>query len=90
MVSARSAQAAAARRPEWTFHLIEDVGHVPQIEQPEATAATILQWLTENPDVVRTQRWPDSGSPITEQHPWARLTHPSTLNAPHRNVRTVN
>ena len=53
VVSARSAQAAAARRPEWTFHLIEDVGHVPQIEQPEATAATILQWLTENPDVVR-------------------------------------
>jgi pimeloyl-ACP methyl ester carboxylesterase len=53
VVSARSAQAAAARRPEWTFHLIEDVGHVPQLEQPEATAATILQWLTENPDVVQ-------------------------------------
>jgi pimeloyl-ACP methyl ester carboxylesterase len=54
IVSARSAHAAASRRPEWTFQLIEDVGHVPQIEEPELTANTILQWLDENPDVVST------------------------------------
>lgn len=53
VVSARSAHAAAARRPEWTFHLIEDVGHVPQLEKPDVTAATILAWLDENPEVVR-------------------------------------
>jgi len=53
IVSARTAHAAAARRPEWTFHLMEDVGHVPQLEEPELTAQTILQWLGENPDVER-------------------------------------
>ncbi len=53
IVSARSAHAAASRRPEWTFHLMEDVGHVPQIQEPEATAHIILDWLAENPDVVQ-------------------------------------
>lgn len=51
VVSARWAHAAAARRPEWTFHLIEEVGHVPQIQEPEITANTILAWLDENPEV---------------------------------------
>jgi pimeloyl-ACP methyl ester carboxylesterase len=51
IVSARSARAAADRRPEWTFHLMEEVGHVPQLEEPEATAQIILDWLAENPDV---------------------------------------
>lgn len=54
IVSAQSAHAAAARRPEWTFHLIEEVGHVPQLEAPELTAHTILQWLDENPEVERS------------------------------------
>ena len=53
VVSARSARAAAARRPEWTFHLIQDVGHVPQIERPEATASTVLAWLDDCPEVAR-------------------------------------
>jgi pimeloyl-ACP methyl ester carboxylesterase len=52
VVSVRSAHAAAAARPEWTFHVIEDVGHVPQIEEPELTADTILAWLDENPQVT--------------------------------------
>ena len=54
VVSARFAHATAARRPEWTFHLIEDVGHVPQMEEPELTARTILDWLEENPDVLQS------------------------------------
>lgn len=54
IVSARSAHAAAARRPEWSFHLIEEVGHVPQMEAPELTAQTILQWLDENPWVAQS------------------------------------
>lgn len=52
VVSARSARATAARRPEWTFRLIEEVGHVPQIQEPELTAATILEWLDANPEVA--------------------------------------
>lgn len=52
VVSARSAHATAARRPEWTFHLIEGAGHVPQMQEPEITAGTILQWLDTNPEVV--------------------------------------
>jgi pimeloyl-ACP methyl ester carboxylesterase len=53
IVSARSAHAAASRRPEWTFHLMDDVGHVPQIQEPEATAQIILDWLAENPGVAQ-------------------------------------
>ncbi|HRY10183.1 MAG: alpha/beta hydrolase [Actinobacteria bacterium] len=51
IVSARSAHAAASRRPEWTFHLMEDVGHVPQIQEPEGTAQIVLGWLAENPEI---------------------------------------
>ncbi len=52
VVSARSASATAARRPEWTFRLIEEVGHAPQIQEPEMTAETILEWLDANPEVA--------------------------------------
>jgi pimeloyl-ACP methyl ester carboxylesterase len=45
LVSVRSAREAAARNPGWRFEVVPDVGHVPQLETPEAVAALVLDWL---------------------------------------------
>ena len=90
VVSARSAQAAAARRPEWTFHLIEDVGHVPRSSSPSHSR--------DDPAVAHREPGcgPGRSAGLTPARrspnntPGHGFTHPSTLNAPHRNVRTVN
>jgi pimeloyl-ACP methyl ester carboxylesterase len=44
LVSAKAASRAADRR--WTFEVMPDVGHVPQLEAPEQTAAIVLRWLS--------------------------------------------
>ena len=36
----------AALRPDWTLHLLDGVGHVPQIEAPQQTADLLLPWLS--------------------------------------------
>ena len=36
----------AELQPTWTLHLIDGVGHVPQIEAPRRTADLLLPWLT--------------------------------------------
>jgi len=45
LVSIRSAREAAARNPGWRFEVLPDVGHVPQLETPDAVAALVLDWL---------------------------------------------
>lgn len=45
LVSVRSAREAAARNPDWRFEVLSDVGHVPQLEVPDAVADLILDWL---------------------------------------------
>jgi pimeloyl-ACP methyl ester carboxylesterase len=45
LVSVRSAREAAARNPDWRFAVLPDVGHVPQLEAPDAVADLILDWL---------------------------------------------
>jgi pimeloyl-ACP methyl ester carboxylesterase len=45
LVSIRSARAVAARLPAWEFVSFPRVGHVPQLEAPDLTAARILDWL---------------------------------------------
>ncbi len=39
------ARAAARAHPAWTLTVLPDVGHVPQLETPHATAAAITGWL---------------------------------------------
>jgi pimeloyl-ACP methyl ester carboxylesterase len=46
LVSIKSARAVAARLPHWEFAAFPRVGHVPQLEAPDRTAARILDWLT--------------------------------------------
>ncbi len=70
LVSARAAVAAAGHHPDWTFELLGDVGHVPQLEAPDAVAATILGWLArpieppvhpagpDGPNVGSIRLWP--------------------------------
>lgn len=45
LVSVRVAQAVAAANPHWRFEIAERIGHVPQLEAPEWTAALVLDWL---------------------------------------------
>ena len=45
LVSLRVARAVAEAHPAWRFEVAENVGHVPMLEAPEWTAATVLDWL---------------------------------------------
>ena len=45
LVSVHSAREAAARNPGWRLEVLPDVGHVPQLEAPEAVAGLMLDWL---------------------------------------------
>jgi pimeloyl-ACP methyl ester carboxylesterase len=38
-----------ALRPDWPVHVLDDVGHVPQIEAPDRTAGLVLDWLSRVP-----------------------------------------
>jgi pimeloyl-ACP methyl ester carboxylesterase len=45
LAKADQAAALAATRPEWTFSVRPGVGHLLAIEDPEWTAAVVLDWL---------------------------------------------
>jgi pimeloyl-ACP methyl ester carboxylesterase len=53
LVSLRVAESVAAAHPAWRFAVAHGVGHVPQLEAPEWTASTVLDWLS---SVVATRR----------------------------------
>jgi pimeloyl-ACP methyl ester carboxylesterase len=39
-----AARELVRRRPDWTLHVLEGVGHVPMIEAPEAFLAALSGW----------------------------------------------
>lgn len=45
LVPASGVAQLTALQPDWPVHLLDGVGHVPQIEAPERTAALLLPWL---------------------------------------------
>jgi pimeloyl-ACP methyl ester carboxylesterase len=45
LVPVAAGRSAAKRHPDWTYREHPDLGHVPQIEDPEWTAEQILDWL---------------------------------------------
>ena len=47
LVPIQAARAAARANPSWRFEVAHGVGHVPQLEAPQWTAATIRQWLAD-------------------------------------------
>lgn len=46
LVPISAARMAAKTHPEWTFVVLSDVGHVPQLEAPAETASAVAAWLT--------------------------------------------
>jgi pimeloyl-ACP methyl ester carboxylesterase len=53
LVSHRSARAVADLRPDWEFHLIDDVGHVPMMESPRQFLDVVEPWLQRLPNTWR-------------------------------------
>lgn len=49
LVSASGVQQLAGLQPGWPVHLLDGVGHVPQIEAPARTAGLLLPWLSSLP-----------------------------------------
>jgi pimeloyl-ACP methyl ester carboxylesterase len=45
LVPVSGVQQVTALQPDWPVHLLDGVGHVPQIEAPGRTAALLLPWL---------------------------------------------
>jgi pimeloyl-ACP methyl ester carboxylesterase len=45
LVRVESARALAEARPDWRFEVLEDVGHVPQLEAPDRFLAVVEPWL---------------------------------------------
>lgn len=45
LVPVGAARAVAALRPDWTFRVFDDIGHVPQLEDPAQWLAVVEDWL---------------------------------------------
>jgi pimeloyl-ACP methyl ester carboxylesterase len=45
LVKLAAAKVVSESRADWTFRSLDDVGHVPQLEDPERTAKEIWAWL---------------------------------------------
>ena len=45
VVPPRSARWAAKERPDWKFEMIENMGHTPQIEDPDLFVSIVSKWL---------------------------------------------
>jgi pimeloyl-ACP methyl ester carboxylesterase len=45
LVRLESTRALAAARPDWQLEVLEDVGHVPQLEAPDRFLAVVEPWL---------------------------------------------
>ncbi len=41
-----AAETAAAMRPEWTFEVMPNIGHVPMMEDPEGFVRIVVGWLS--------------------------------------------
>ncbi len=45
LVPLTAARALASRRSDWTLEIFENVGHVPQLEDPEGFVTVVERWL---------------------------------------------
>jgi len=61
IVSFRSASAAADLRPDWEFHVFEDVGHVPMLETPGLFVDALRGWVQRQNLAAR------NGSAVTQR-----------------------
>jgi len=49
LVPPRGVRQLAALQPSWDVHVLPDVGHVPQVEDPQGTARLLLDFLASLP-----------------------------------------
>ena len=45
LVPVAAARAVAAMRPDWTLQVFSDIGHIPQLEDPDLCLAAVEVWL---------------------------------------------
>jgi len=45
LVPLTAARQTARLRPDWTLEVLDDIGHIPQLEAPDLIATTITHWL---------------------------------------------
>lgn len=45
LVPVKAARELAAIRPDWSVHIFDDLGHVPQLEDPAALLSVVEPWL---------------------------------------------
>ena len=45
LVPLAAARAVAALRPDWQFEVFDDIGHIPQLEDPSRWLVTVNRWL---------------------------------------------
>ena len=45
LVSLASAREAARLRPDWSFEIFDNIGHVPMLEAPERFVETVSAWM---------------------------------------------
>jgi pimeloyl-ACP methyl ester carboxylesterase len=57
LVKLAAAKAVSVSRKDWTFRSLDDLGHIPQLEDPERTAAEIWSWL----DGAGREAWINAG-----------------------------
>ena len=46
LVPLAAAEALARRRPDWSFVVLDGVGHTPQMEAPERFVDTVRAWMS--------------------------------------------
>ena len=53
LVPLAASRVLAARRPDWTLDVLDDIGHVPQIEVPERFVRVTHRWIDGLPALAR-------------------------------------
>ena len=48
LVPLSAAHQVARLRPAWTFEVLDDIGHIPQLEAPALVADTVSRWLADH------------------------------------------
>lgn len=52
LVPVAAARALAARRADWTLEVFENIGHVPQLEDPDGFVAAVEKWMRQTGEAL--------------------------------------
>lgn len=52
LVPLAAARALASRRSDWTLEVFENIGHVPQLEDPEGFVAAVERWMRQSGEAL--------------------------------------